>query len=357
MTHSFSRLSQYFDWEFYLEIYKDLRRAGLCTKEQAIHHYLCHGYYENRIFHPSLPLNFDWYAYVKNHSDFKAHGIITKEQAYDHFIVHGQYEKDRVFTHLLPNRVDAVICAIALNEERYIDEWIEYHFRLGFQCVYLYDNSVTNDLESLSKKYGNKKVFVIHFPGKCRQLDAYNHFVNTYRDKHEWGAFIDIDEFIVLRKYRDICDFLVATCKTGSVGLNWIIFGSSHHEKYEAKPVLERFTLRSRCVNKHIKIIACLMDISHFTNPHFCILKNNTSQKDPHGRILPQGPFNVNYASEDVACIHHYFGKSKEEFEWKAMRGDASRGCVYPFDMFESHDENDLQDMSALSIYDVKRTT
>ena len=36
---------------------------------------------------------------------------------------------------------DAVICAIALHEEPYIDEWIQYHLALGFSHIYLYDNS------------------------------------------------------------------------------------------------------------------------------------------------------------------------------------------------------------------------
>jgi hypothetical protein len=36
---------------------------------------------------------------------------------------------------------DAVICAIALHEEPYIDEWIQYHIALGFSHIYLYDNS------------------------------------------------------------------------------------------------------------------------------------------------------------------------------------------------------------------------
>ena len=33
---------------------------------------------------------------------------------------------------------DAIVCAIALNEELYIDEWIKYNLALGFSHIYIY---------------------------------------------------------------------------------------------------------------------------------------------------------------------------------------------------------------------------
>jgi len=38
---------------------------------------------------------------------------------------------------------DAVVCAIALNEDLYIDEWITYNMALGFSHIYIYDNGET----------------------------------------------------------------------------------------------------------------------------------------------------------------------------------------------------------------------
>ena len=67
------------------------------------------------------------------------------------------------------SKKDAVICAIALHEERYIDEWIQYHLALGFSHIYLYDNS--ND--HILKNKNSDKITIIHFPGKVKQMEAY----------------------------------------------------------------------------------------------------------------------------------------------------------------------------------------
>lgn len=91
---------------------------------------------------------------------------------------------------------DAVICVIALNEEKYIDEWIKYHLALGFSHIYIYDNSENYSLKNKSSRY----VTVIHFPGHTKQLEAYDLFIITYKNKHKWAAFIDCDEFIILKK-------------------------------------------------------------------------------------------------------------------------------------------------------------
>jgi hypothetical protein len=63
------------------------------------------------------------------------------------------------------DNVDAVICAIALNEERYIDEWIKYNLLLGFS--HIYDNSYNNILKD--KK--SDRVTIIHYPGIAKQLE------------------------------------------------------------------------------------------------------------------------------------------------------------------------------------------
>ena len=44
-----SKLEQYFDWQFYLSVYPDLRKNGINTEEQAISHWQDHGRQEKRI--------------------------------------------------------------------------------------------------------------------------------------------------------------------------------------------------------------------------------------------------------------------------------------------------------------------
>jgi len=48
-------------------------------------------------------------------------------------------------TPLEMSRDTAVVCSIMTKEEAYLDEWIDYHLGIGFEHMYIYDN--TADLE------------------------------------------------------------------------------------------------------------------------------------------------------------------------------------------------------------------
>jgi hypothetical protein len=43
----------------------------------------------------------------------------------------------------------AAICAIQKWGLRYIDEWVDYHLAIGFQTIFIYDNS--DDFETFGK--------------------------------------------------------------------------------------------------------------------------------------------------------------------------------------------------------------
>src|SRR6185437_4283619 len=94
------------------------------------------------------------------------------------------------------------ICAIALDEESYLDEWIDYHHKLGFNHIYLYDNSPDHKLKDLN----GTQVQVIHYPGSVKQMAAFNDCLKNAqkKDTSEWIAFLDIDEFIILKKHAHI---------------------------------------------------------------------------------------------------------------------------------------------------------
>jgi hypothetical protein len=208
---------------------------------------------------------------------------------------------------------DAVVCCIALNEEPYIDEWIKYHLALGFSHIYIYDNSLTNSLKN--KKSNN--VTVIHFPGSTKQLEAYNLCIVQYKNKHNWCAFIDCDEFIVLKKHTDIISFLNYFDKYNSIALNWLMFGTSNEKVYRDEPVTSRFRYCARKTNEHFKCICKLSSITMFINPH----RPLELIYDTNGQPILDS---VNYnGTLDIACIHHYYTKSEEEFLKKINRGRA----------------------------------
>lgn len=207
---------------------------------------------------------------------------------------------------MLPN--DVVICAIALDEDLYIDEWIRYHLALGFSHIYIYDNGNT------LKNRQSDKVTIIPFPGETKQLEAYTIFAFQYRTKHKWCAFIDIDEFIVV---KNIHQFLTMYHDCAAIALNWKMFGTSNHTQYSEEPVTKRFRYYSN--NDHFKSIIQLKYIISFSNPHLAKLQGLTY--DTNRRVVVDSS-NPN-GDTKIACIHHYYTKSEEEFEKKINRGRA----------------------------------
>ena len=208
---------------------------------------------------------------------------------------------------------NAAICCIALNEEPYIDEWIKYHLALGFNHIYIYDNS---DNYSLKDKQTDK-VTIIHFPGITKQIEAYNLCIAQYKKKHKWCAFIDCDEFIVLKKHININEFLKEYDNRNSIALSWLMFGTSNEKVYRDEPVTSRFRFCSRMANQHFKCICKLSSITVFINPH----RPYEMIFDTNGQQLFDN--SNNKGPLDIACIHHYYTKSEEEFLKKINRGRA----------------------------------
>jgi hypothetical protein len=106
-----------------------------------------------------------------------------------------------------------VIVCIAKKEHDYIEEFVKYHLALGFKYIYLYDNEDTPTYESMLINYKNN-IKVIHLPFNNYHIPvqyfALNHFIDNFLFKTETThvAHIDIDEFIVLKKHNNICDFI-----------------------------------------------------------------------------------------------------------------------------------------------------
>ncbi len=343
-----------FNWTYYLDTYPDLRNAGITTENDAITHYLNHGCKENRRYTPLIPLDFNWKSYIRNYIDLRQNGILTSQQAFTHYINHGK-DEGRIYDKTLLENRKAVLCTLVRCENLYIDEWIQYHLKLGFSKIIIYDNNDNNEAQYFQDKYTYDKVQVIHYPGNYVQRNIYAHFFQYMSEirEYEWAGVIDLDEFIVLKKHKTIVDLLMEHCQEGSLGLSWVIFGSSGETEYRPEPVLKRFIKRSKYINHHIKSLFCLDDISGIPSSHFVSLLNG-NQHDCHGHVF-NGPFNIAHPSDDIACVHHYFTKSWGEYLEKAQRGESDTPISvvpkYTKHCFDRHDDNDIEDTSAWDFF------
>jgi hypothetical protein len=151
----------------------------------------------------------------------------------------------------LPNLADLLspgtsLCAIVKDAEPYLDEWIDYHFGLGFHTIYLIDNSEKHELLSWQNKRRSKgySVRVLPKPGTHRQMYGYHMCVSEFKEEHTYMAFFDVDEFLVLKNHTNIDDFLVKYLPRGALAISWYIFGSGNTTMYSPLPVTKRFLYR-----------------------------------------------------------------------------------------------------------------
>jgi hypothetical protein len=166
------------------------------------------------------------------------------------------------------------ICLISKQENRYIKEFVEYYKNYGVDKIFIYDN---NDLDGevfqqeIDNYIKDNFVEIINFRGKKRpQLDIMNDcFIKNF-ENYEWLIFFDIDEYIHLKDYKSIKNFLnndkFKNCQ--KIQLNWVYHTDNNILYYENRPLKERFpeiedNAKKNNINANI-FIKCILVFSCF---------------------------------------------------------------------------------------------
>jgi len=251
-----------------------------------------------------------------------------------------------------------VIVCIAKKEHDYIEEFVKYHLALGFKYIYLYDNEDIPTYAKMLHKY-KSNIKVIHLPfnnyKKGVQYIALDNFVNNYLFKTNIThvAHIDIDEFIVLKKHKNICDFIneyiVGDCQ--GIGMNWRFFGSSGRKNKTNEPNTLRFTMCQKNGNRHIKTLFKKDKFQKFVTCHAVKFSNGYTKSTKNNII--SGPFNNNI-DLSVIQLNHYKCKTLPEFRYirTRQRADIKGNINEDVDkLFKQLDINETEDLTAFNFY------
>jgi len=236
-----------------------------------------------------------------------------------------------------------VICAIAKCENEYINDWINYHLNLGVDEIYLYDNN-DEDYEPVESriKINQGKVVIQKIPGLRTinsydkfgfQAKLYNEFYQAHCHEFDWIGFLDIDEFIVLKKWSDIKSFLndnkFKNYKV--IRLNWHMFGDDGLiERDMSIPIYKGITKRLR---GHInekdgkEFVRGGLEGVNICSCHYCRINRVMPRQ-----VMPDGKPTRGKGSQlkgdlglhncEEAYINHYKTKTLSEFiNQKMARG------------------------------------
>lgn len=234
---------------------------------------------------------------------------------------------------------EIVIVAIAKMEYGYIKDWVEYHLKIGFDHIYIYDN---NDIDSeeyyddLLKEYINEgRVTIIDARGRVAyQRQSYLDFYSNYDFK--WILVIDIDEFLFFnKKYSNIKDFLNNGPKDAeSYVFQWRLYKGS--KKDLSRPIWENNT--EDCPNDAkknnwycyyngwYKTITRKIDISlniDDVTEHFISLNDNQHAYDGSYNKINNDLniyFNCRLCLDDIVYIKHYPIRDIDTFYNKKLK-------------------------------------
>ncbi len=239
------------------------------------------------------------------------------------------------------------VCAIAKNEGPYFEEWIEWHLSQGVEKFYVYDNESTDCTREILEPYINRGIVeYVYFPGKRRQLAAYDDCLERHRLDVRWLAFIDLDEFIVPMKDNTVKAFLSHFEDASAVEINWLIYGSGGAKHRQPGTMMERFrhhSLPNHYLNRHVKSIVNPRRVFTMIGCHE-VARISGRTVDSHGETVTKH-FHDREPQQDVVRINHYAVRSYEEFIEKQQRGRASgTQKTVATSYFDRYDLNDIEE-------------
>lgn len=234
-----------------------------------------------------------------------------------------------------------LLCGIGKLENRYIREWVEYHFDMGLTNIVLYDN---NDIdgEHFEDVIGDyiKSGYVIlkNWRGrKLAQIPAYNSCYNEYKGQYDWIGFWDIDEFLVLEKEKTIDEFLSKDVfkNRQSIRICWKQYTDNGLVKSNGDYSVTKFTEvfdKNFCTKNGIPIanyynsntqskaiLRTNIDNINITSPH--VHSVTKTVVDATGKPCKDGIKMGNTPVWKGAWLNHYRFKTIEEFiEQKMVR-------------------------------------
>ena len=150
------------------------------------------------------------------------------------------------------NKTSVALCTFLKNDKMYIKEWIDFHLGIGFDNIYVYDTSITNEL----KNTGRDRVTIKHWSRneKGRLESSFKqHCLQSHGIKHNWIVFLHGNEFLVLKQHENVQELLLEYNDMETLILNRYVFGSLNSTTHEAVPVTLRFLYRQSNLYTRLK--------------------------------------------------------------------------------------------------------
>lgn len=243
--------------------------------------------------------------------------------------------------------------AVALfvkNEFQDIASWIAWHFAIGVDKMFIYDDWSDDGTFDIIKIACESYNIELSRTDKQKTTNFYWRQCDSYKDACEkacsqgfsWIGFLDGDEYVYLEDAASINDFLSCFDNYNAVALNWKIYGSSQRVIKTKIPTYEAFTYHCNLDLGDCELVKSFvrpeMYTYEYTDPHRFKMQEEkyasadgelVSWKGATKRIVWKG-----------AWINHYICRSMEHYIDRIKRrlgADLSNSTGY-WDHFNRND-------------------
>jgi len=234
---------------------------------------------------------------------------------------------------------ETAVCLITKDENDYLEEWVRHHLSVGFDHLFIYDNSskipVKKTIEGIEGIDYNR-ITVESMPSRKDtpiQYFCYNKFLRDHGRLCKYVAFIDTDEFIDIRDSPSVKALLPRYTENhcfGALHLNWELYDADNQILKENGTLFERF--KSVSVYKKVpylgKIIARVSRIRTMHLHHCDFYEGSVTLNTQGNPFRPQKNWEndggIPVEENEIAVVRHYFTKSLEEWVYKVLRGNCS---------------------------------
>lgn len=220
-----------------------------------------------------------------------------------------------------------IFCVI-LDEHLYLDEWIQYHLKLGIDRIYLVEDFGSRSHREITDKYKDVELFSIsdfccedEVRNANRQVYMFQIFTDRligYKSDISWCFFIDVDEFLNFGG-KDIRETMDGYSEVQSVYLFWKIYGANGHIKRDAGTVYELYGEDEVEIN----------DLRESLPGRRKVAVNFNFDKSQRWRTVHSYPFsktlelkNGQFRTYNIAWVDHFFTKSWEDWKIRLRRGN-----------------------------------
>lgn len=230
------------------------------------------------------------------------------------------------------------------RDESNIAEWVAHHLLLGFDHVTVFDHlsvvPIASVLAAQLPTHLLKQVQIIPVQGSGNiKLGLMKRACQmAVRDHASWMLYLDCDEYLCVNKWfsndkdsnkdnkqPDIHSYLSAFSAADMVGVNWLMFGSSHHVDQPEGLLTEHFDHSEMCLDQHVKSFVRPECVKSISNPHYYnIFDANRCYSGSMIGKMNMGPFHPPATRvpfiHAIAYIAHYFVQSEQEYRRRKGR-------------------------------------